>query len=336
MHLRPRRKLHRQRKQRDHVHQFIKRSYTGSRNRRYMIHVPAGYTGRREVPLVMVLHGCHQTHLEIRKISGFDAIADRKGFIVVYPYITSYSGLRSKNCWGWWFRNEIKPGQGEVEDLWQIVEEVKGLYRIDSRRIHVTGLSAGGGMAVAMMVAHADRIASGAVVAGAAYSETARAVGFFRYNKGTFKSVTKIARAMDDAMGSRKRPVPIMVVHSHDDATVNIRAAINIRDSWAECYQLDLKKQTDTNRGMSGKTHWEHIRYHDEHGQTLIETLFLSGPGHGWYGGAPGNYSYPEAPDISEMTWSFFKTHVHEVTARELSVRGQRMKLTTSKQVHSA
>ncbi len=286
-----------------------------------MLHVPTGYTGRRDLPLVIVLHGCQQTHLDIRKISRFDAIADRDGFVVVYPYITSYSGLRSKNCWGWWFRNEITPGQGEVEDLWQIVEEVKGLYRIDPRRIHVTGLSAGGGMAVAMMVAHADKIASGAVVAGAAYSETARAVGFFRYNKGTFKPVRKIVRAMDDAMGPRKRPVPIMIVHSHDDATVNIQAALNIRDSWAACHQLDLRKRVDTNSGMSGKAGWEHIRYHGEYGQSQIETLFLSGPGHGWYGGAHGNYSYPEAPDISEMMWSFFQAHVHENRRLEDSAR---------------
>ncbi len=315
--LRLRRKSHRRRDQRDHNYQFARRDYPGSRDRRYMVHVPAGYTGRREAPLVMVLHGCLQNHQEIRQITRFDAIADREGFIVVYPYITSYSGLRSKNCWGWWFKDEITPGQGEVEDLWQIVEDVKGSYHIDRHRIHIAGLSSGGGMAVAMMVAHADRIASGAAVAGAAYSETARAVGFVRYMRGAFKPVRKIVRAMDQAMGQRKRPVPIMVVHSHDDTTINIRSALNIRDSWAACHRIDLKKRAETSSGRSGNTRWEHCRYHGDHGRTLIETLFLSGPGHGWYGGAPGRYSYPEAPDISEMIWSFFSSHVHEASAQE-------------------
>ncbi len=287
-----------------------------------MLHVPAGYDGLKPLPLVMVLHGCHQTHLDIRQVSRFDDLADREGFIVVYPFVTRYSGLRSKNCWGWWFANEITPGQGEVEDLWQIIEEVKGHYPIDPRRIHVTGLSSGGGMAVAMMVAHVDRIASGAVVAGAPYSETARAVGFVRFNKGVFKPIRKIVQAMDTAMGPRKRPLPILVIHSHDDATVHIQSAQNIRDSWAACHRLDLREAAEARRGSTGSTHWEHIRYRQRGGQTLIETLFLTGPGHGWYGGAPGNFSFPEAPDISSLMWTFFDTHVHEASAHALSAKG--------------
>ena len=317
------------------IYQFHVRNYPGSRNRSYMVHVPPGYNGRGAVPLVVVLHGCRQTHLDIRQVSGFDAIADREGFIVLYPYITSYSGFRTRNCWGWWFKNEITPGQGEVEDLWQIIEEVKGHYHVDPHRIHVTGLSSGGGMAVAMMVVHADKIASGAVVAGAPYSETARAVSFARFYKGSFKPVGKIMRAMEDAMGPCKKPPPIMVVDSHEDETVNIQAAKNIRDSWAACHQLDLQQPVGTSSGTTGKTRWEHIGYRGGHRQTLIETLFLSGPGHGWYGGAPGNYSYPDAPDISKMMWSFFSTHVHQRSAREPSTSGRRVESGSLSQAHT-
>ena len=127
-----------------------------------------------------------------------------------------------------------------------------------------------------------------------------------------------------------------MVVHSHEDETVNIQAAKNIRDSWAACHQLDLQQRAGTSSGTTGKTRWEHIGYRGGHRQTLIETLFLSGPAHGWYGGGPGNYSYPEAPDISKMIWSFFNTHIHEASARELSTSVQRVESVSMSQANTA
>ena len=166
----------------DETHTFRSRSYPGSRTRRYLVHVPRRTIVRRSRPLVVVLHGCNQDNRDIEQISGFNQLADRHGFLVAYPYITSYRGMRNRNCWGWWFDREIHAGSGEVEDLWQIIEEIKSRYAVDPRRIHVTGLSSGAGMAVAMMVAHADKIASGAAVAGVPYAEKAVAVRH-AYNK---------------------------------------------------------------------------------------------------------------------------------------------------------
>ena len=160
----------------DFSHTFLARAYPGSRTRRYRVHLPGGKATRGPLPLVMVLHGCRQDNLDIENISGFNEIADKHGFLVVYPFITSYRGLRNRNCWGWWFGREIHAGAGEVEDLWQIIDEVSQHYAVDANRIHVTGLSSGAGMAVAMMVAHADKIASGAAVAGVPYAEKAEAV----------------------------------------------------------------------------------------------------------------------------------------------------------------
>ncbi len=304
----------------DVVYQFEPRDYRGSRRRRYLVHLPPKYQSRGELPLVMVLHGCRQTEADIRRISDFDAVADREGFIVVYPYVTSYSGMRNRNCWGWWFRDEIQPGSGEVEDLWQIIREVCDRYRVDQRRIHVTGLSSGGGMAVAMMVAHANRIASGAVVAGVPYGETARAVGMMRFNRGSFRPVSQIAHGMERTMGRRKRAVPIFIVHSHDDATVNIQAAHNIRDSWGACFHVGTENPMSLRMGIVGKTPWEHKKYRDVGRRTLIETLYLWGVGHGWYGGKPGHYSYTEAPDISSRIWAFFRDHTHEALLMRGSV----------------
>ncbi len=259
----------------------------------------------------MMLHGCQQRHDDIRAISNFDAIADREGFIAVYPFVTSYRDVRMENCWGWWVAKEIGPGGGEVEDLWQIVEEIKGEFAVDPRRIHIAGLSSGGGMAVAAMVVHSARIASGAVVAGVPYSESCLALAFARRHK----PVDDVVAAMNRAMGHTKRPVPIFIAHSRADEVVGIRAAENIRDSWATCFDIDTSRGMRERSGSSRGTPWVHTEYRNGSRSTLIETLFLEDKAHGWYGGNPGAMSFPDAPDISKQIWRFFRAHPLEQAA---------------------
>jgi|GEM_PF-1958260 len=291
---------------RDQIRYFAQRDYAHSRRRRYAVHLPPHYDGSQKLPLVMVLHGCRQDEQDIRQVSGFDTMADQAGFVVVYPFVTSYSGLRNRNCWGWWHRHEIEAGAGEVEDLWQIINEVAIEFEIDRRRIHVTGLSSGAGMAVAMLVAHADGIASGAAVAGIPYGETARAVNLWGFG-GRFKPVDEVAHAMQQALRPGAHAVPLMVVHSDADETVNIRAAHNLRDSWGRCFGVDTDRPQARTSGVTLGASWVHSCYGRASQNGLVETLFVEGRGHGWYGGNPGPYSYPEAPDVSRWMWDFFR-----------------------------
>ncbi len=286
-----------------------RRPYSGSRPRRFELHVPRGYTDDSPVPLLMVLHGCRQNIADIRSISNFDAIADREGFVAVYPFVTSYSGFRMRNCWGWWLDSEIRPGAGEVEDVWQIVEQIQGELSIDARRIHIAGLSSGGGMAVAAMVAHHDKFASGAAVAGVPYSETPRAVSYGGPSGVTFKPTAQIVRTMKSVMGAEERPSPIFIVHSVDDPVVGIGAARNLRDSWTACYEIDSTRPASEVSGVDGETSWVHSKYRESRKRSAVETVFIEGPGHGWYGGNPGRFSYPAAPDTSSLMWQFFKRH---------------------------
>lgn len=293
----------------DVTHSFRARDYPGSRARRYVVHLPRGKTGKRLRPLVVVLHGCRQDNHDIEAISGFNELSDRHRLLVAYPFITSYRGMRNRNCWGWWFDREIHAGAGEVEDLWQIIEDIKRRYPVDERRIHVVGLSSGGGMAVAMMVAHADKIASGASVAGLPYAERAESVRHAFNHNPRYRPVTAIVEEMRTEMGEAARLVPIHIVHSEDDDKVDIKAARLIRDSWGHCFGIDTGHPSSEESGSEAGTAWQHNRYGDDGGTAVIETLFLQGPGHGWYGGNPGEFSYPHGPDIKLAMWKFFQSH---------------------------
>ena len=64
--------------------------------------------------LLAALHGCYRTHEEIQQIAGFDALADSEQFLVLYPFVTSYQGLRCTRLLGWWIKAHRKRGRGEV------------------------------------------------------------------------------------------------------------------------------------------------------------------------------------------------------------------------------
>ena len=293
----------------DTSYTFQTRSYPGSRNRHYLVHTPNGQTDDQPRPLVLVLHGCQQNNHDIEKISGFNELADRHGFLVAYPYITSYSGMRLKNCWGWWLDKEIHAGAGEVEDLWQIIEEIKQHYAVDEKRIHVTGLSSGAGMAVAMLVAHGDKIASGAAVAGVPYAEKTDAVRHALNSDPINRPVGEIVAAMQLALPEKQSAIPLQIIHSLNDETVDVHSALILRDSWGQVFDINTQEAYKTNLGSTGSTEWQHSHYCENNDKSVIETLFLKGPGHGWYGGNPGDYSFPDAPDTAAFIWEFFASH---------------------------
>src|SRR5262249_32276198 len=53
--------------------------------RSYLLHVPASYTGKTPVPLVLDFHDTASNSALERGNSGYAALSDQEGFIVAYP-----------------------------------------------------------------------------------------------------------------------------------------------------------------------------------------------------------------------------------------------------------
>ena len=296
---------------------FAAKSYAGSRDRQYQVFVPSTYTGQSPVPMVMVLHGCRQTELNMINETRFKDLAERDNFIVVYPFITSYDGLRDTNCWGFFLDQHIHKGAGEVEDLHQIALEVEAEFKIDPNRRYVTGLSSGAGMSVALAVAQSAYFAAAGSVEGLPYSETASSVGFVCVNPGSFKPVSAdaVAMQMEQKQPEDQRPVPIMAIHSRNDCVVNILGSENIRDSWIRRYglspnavaTLDCTAEgvacTQTRYGTAQRFVVETVFYDGKRGD------FIATDSHYWVGDNSGQFANPTGPSASELQWSFFKAH---------------------------
>jgi polyhydroxybutyrate depolymerase len=107
--------------------------------RDYILHVPDGYTGMTPVPLLVDLHPLLTDAQYQRTSSGYAALADREGFVVVYP-----DGI--DNAWN------IGPcctRSRDVDDLGfvrALVDEIKRQACIDPKRVYAAGFSMGGGM----------------------------------------------------------------------------------------------------------------------------------------------------------------------------------------------
>ncbi len=295
--------------------------HPGSHQRQYRIYLPKNYSPNKPLALVMVLHGCQQTHHDIQTISGFDKLADKHNFILVYPYVTRYNDLRMKNCWGWWRPEHTRSGVGEVEDLWCIVTEVANDYAVDLKRVHLAGLSSGGAMAVAAMTVHSGYFASGAVIAGVSFGERALAVAMPHSSLRSFRPIDRTVMLMEKARKEDRTPAPLFIVHSYNDSFVDIQAGKNLRDSWLKYFGFDKASKKRVEHHQTNGVPWTHTIYGKKFGCSIVETLFLEGPGHGWYGGEPGDFSFPGAPPVSDLMWKFFKEHRLTDAPDALSIR---------------
>lgn len=54
-------------------------------DRNFMVRLPKGYDAKQHYPVVVLLHGMNQDAEDMERLTGFDALADQDGVIVVYP-----------------------------------------------------------------------------------------------------------------------------------------------------------------------------------------------------------------------------------------------------------
>lgn len=142
------------------------------RERHGLVHVPPGLRDR--VPAVIMLHGAGATAKLALDSTGWTATADRKGFLAVFPEAARPDPrrpahfLRNPPLWndGYGKGQMAKMNVDDVGFIRLLLDRLVARFPVDERRIHVTGFSNGGSMALRLGVELADRIASVAAVSG--------------------------------------------------------------------------------------------------------------------------------------------------------------------------
>jgi polyhydroxybutyrate depolymerase len=125
--------------------------------RSYRIHVPAKTAGGPPAPVVFGFHGNAGTAEHFEAYSGFSSLADREGFLAVYP-----QGAGEIPTW------EINAvaDNPDVRFVRAAIDDLTARCAVDPDRIYATGHSRGGGMANRLACDLADRIAAIGPVSG--------------------------------------------------------------------------------------------------------------------------------------------------------------------------
>lgn len=133
--------------------------------RTYSVHVPNGPRPIGGFPVILVFHGGGMQGAAMKRLTHFDAVADERGFIPVYP-----DGLGKHWNDG---RSTIRNPQDDIGFVAALLDRVERDYAVDRSRVFATGISNGALFAERVGCELSQRIAGIAPVAGTMPTEMA-------------------------------------------------------------------------------------------------------------------------------------------------------------------
>jgi poly(hydroxyalkanoate) depolymerase family esterase len=228
-----------------------------------------------DAPLVVVLHGCTQSAAGYDRASGWSELADEQGFALLYP--EQQRGNNANGCFNWFEGDDTSRDSGEARSIRQMIATVQSEHQIDPHRIFVTGLSAGGAMASAMLATYPELFAGGAIIAGLPYGVASGMMQAFDRMRGhNLPGKDKLQAAVRDA-SDHDGPWPsISIWHGTADRTVDLANAEAIGAQWRQVHGLpDRSTATDEVDGVP------HRIWRTPGGDALVEDYLVPGMGHG-------------------------------------------------------
>lgn len=298
---------------------------TGAASGSYTNHYYSGFDYWKYVPdavgagdpLVVMLHGCSQNADQFRYETGMNAVADEKGFAVIYP--DQYDGRNSAECWNWFYDSNTTRGNGEAAVIAGMTRETLDAEGLDPQRVYVAGLSAGGAMVPNLLAEYADVYAAGGVHSGLEYDAADSASGgSYAMTYGGPDPQRKGTDAYDAmAYYGITSTIPTIVFHGTDDTTVYPINGHQAAEQATQTNDLASDHADDDNvdyhadsvsEGYSDSYGYTTYEYHDEYGNSMVEKWLVDGMDHAWSGGtAGGEYTAPGGPDASRIMWDFFE-----------------------------
>jgi poly(hydroxyalkanoate) depolymerase family esterase len=216
--------------------------------------------------IVVALHGCTQT-AQAYEGAGWNTLGDQLGFAVVYPQQTAVNN--GQRCFRWWDAAHVTRGQGEAKSIEAMALAAKAKY--GATRMFVTGLSAGGAMAVAMLAAYPDLFEAGAIMAGIPYGCASSANDSFTCMSG--KEQTAEAWSALLPADARSKPPRISIWTGDADYVVRPTNAEQLVRQWAAAHGSADAKPSKTETVGIGK--------HDTYANGAVERWTIAKMGHG-------------------------------------------------------
>ncbi len=261
------------------------------RERTFRLYLPPALAtppAQSGVPLVVMLHGGFGSGSQAEQSYGWNAEADRNGFVVAYPDGLNRAWAVGAGCCG-------QPGRQGVNDvafIQEMIAAVSGMLPIDSARVYATGISNGG------MLSY--RLAC---------------------DTALFAAIGPVAGTQ---LGPCPAPKPISVIHIHGAADHNVPFDGRPGDGFAS---IDGPPVADVLNGWratarcgeptvvtAGEVTTSIATCPDG---VAVELLLVAGAGHQWPGSKPrpaaakllGADPPSDALDATGRIWQFFVDH---------------------------
>ena len=273
--------------------------------REYIIHVPENLT--EDFPIVFVIHGYTGSAEGIAAYTGMNNIAEREGFIAVYPQGTIDSNGNTFFNVGYEFNDDSSIN--DVSFIRELVRSISQEFNLKRKKAFATGMSNGGDMSYLLACTSSDLFKAVAPVAGV------------------------LMKGLKDSC-ELSSPVPIFEIHGTADKISLFEGDLNNEGGWgayydlpstidffAERYQLTNKSVKQMTSKESGadydiffERHWaddleeEVWMYRIEDGRHVWPGIKLNWWDNplAWFYFGSGN----EDINASEEVWAFFKKYL--------------------------
>jgi len=253
--------------------------------RNYILFIPSSYDPATPAPLVFSFHGYSSNASLNANYTGFTAIADTAGFILVHPDGTlDGTGTSHWNVGGWTVGSQID----DVGFTEAMIDEISASYNVNANRIYSCGMSNGGYMSFKLACELSDRFAAIASVTGS--------------------MTPQISNACNPS-----HPTPILQLHGTADPTVPYNgsptwtlAIDDVIDYWVgfnNCNTTPIITAIDDNDSSDG-TNVDHFVYAGGDNGVTTEHFKVYNGEHDWFG-VWGNMDISSSIEI----WKFFSRY---------------------------
>lgn len=246
-------------------------------NLKLMFYDPGNIT--EKAPLVVVLHGCTQTAASCAEQTGWNKLAKQNGFFILYPEQLILNN--AENCFNWYRSGDQSKEKGEPASILQMINYLKQHQPIDSTRIYVIGLSAGGAMSSILMAVFPQVFDKGAVMAGGPYKSAESVV---KAGPAMLGMVSKSPEDWGNLVreqnpGYRGRYPALLVFHGGVDPVVSSNNANQLIKQWTDIHHTDYEADEHQEQ-FKGHEDVEQSIYKDQHGRDVVTYYRIKGLGH--------------------------------------------------------
>ena len=260
-----------------------------------------------------MLHGCQQTAIDFAASTRMNALAERKGFAVLYPQQSAAADAH--RCWHW-YKRSTQQGLGDVRLIAGMMAHVQGRHGLDAARTYVAGLSAGAALATIVALRYPDRVAAVGLHSAPVFGTSDSPLSAFQaMQHGSALAHGETARAFVKVLPEFPG-MPAIVIHGDGDAVVRRVNADQLTRQFAIVNAPFITSEQPTRRsylartgGRSPRRGYQTVTHYAGRKPELV-TCHIARLGHAWSGGE-GNmpFSAPEGPDATLMMWTFFARH---------------------------